>query len=167
MSNVAIVVALVATQRLGELALAMRNTRALLRAGAIEHGRAHYPLFILLHAGWLIALLVLVPAETPILWPPLALFILLQLLRLWVIATLGRFWTTRIVSLPGAALVRRGPYRLVRHPNYLIVAGEVALLPLAFRAWAIAIVFSLLNLALLAWRIWVEERALAPRRALL
>ena len=166
MSNVAIVVALVAAQRLGELALAMRNTRALLRAGGVEHGKAHYPLFILLHSSWLLALLVLVPGGTPIIWPPLALFILLQLLRLWVIATLGRFWTTRIVSLPGAALVRRGPYRLLRHPNYLIVAGEVALLPLAFRAWAIAIVFSLLNLALLAWRIAVEERALAPRRAL-
>jgi methyltransferase len=164
-SPVVIVVALVALQRLGELAYAARNTKALLTRGGVEHGRRHYPVFILLHAGWLLAIVLAVPPETPIAWLPLGLFVVMQALRLWVIATLGPYWTTRIVSLPEAPLVRGGPYRYLRHPNYVIVTGEIALLPLAFGAWRIAVVFSLLNLGLLAWRIRVEERALAPRRA--
>jgi methyltransferase len=163
-SAVIVVVALVALQRLLELLYAARNTRALLRRGAVEHGRAHYPLFIALHGAWLAAILLAVPHDAPILWLPLGLFVVLQLLRLWVVATLGPYWTTRIVSLPETPLVRRGPYRFLRHPNYVIVAGEIALLPLAFGAWRTAVVFSLLNLALLAWRIRIEDRALAPRR---
>lgn len=164
MSAVIIVVVLVALQRLAELLYAARNTRRLRRRGAVEHGRSHYPLFVLLHGAWLVAILVAVPAGTPIVWPPLALFILLQLARLWIVATLGPYWTTRIITLPGAPLIRRGPYRFLRHPNYLVVIGEIALLPLAFGAWRIALVFSLLNLALLAWRRRVEDAALAPRR---
>jgi methyltransferase len=164
-SPVVIVVALVALQRLGELAYATRNTRALLARGGVEHGRLHYPLFVALHAGWLLVIVLTVPPETPIAWLPLGLFIVMQALRLWVIATLGPYWTTRIVSLPEAPLVQGGPYQYLRHPNYVIVIGEIALLPLAFGAWRIAAIFSLLNLALLAWRIRVEERALAPRRA--
>ena len=88
----------------------------------------------------------------------------MQLGRIWVIASLGRHWTTRLIVLPGAPLVRRGPYRFVRHPNYLIVVAEIAVLPLAFGAVAITIVFSLANLLLVARRIAIEERALAPRR---
>jgi methyltransferase len=160
------VVALVALQRLAELLYAARNTRRLRRRGAIEHGRSHYPLFALLHGAWLAAILIAVPASTPIIWPPLALFILLQFARLWIVATLGPYWTTRIITLPGAPLIRRGPYRFLRHPNYLVVIGEIALLPLAFGAWRIALVFSLLNLALLAWRRRIEDAALAPRRGL-
>jgi methyltransferase len=163
-SAVVTVVSLVALQRLAELLYAARNTRRLLRRGAIEHGRYHYPLFVALHGLWLIAILVTVPANTAIIWLPLALFILLQLARLWIVATLGPFWTTRILTLPGAPLIRRGPYRFLRHPNYLVVIGEIALLPLAFGAWHVAIAFSLLNLALLAWRRRVEDAALAPRR---
>jgi methyltransferase len=164
-SAVVLVVALVALQRLGELTYAARNTRALRQRGAIEHGSGHYPLFVALHAGWLIAILVAVPPETPIAWLPLAGFCVLQGLRLWVVATLGPYWTTRILTVPGAPLVRRGPYRLLRHPNYAVVIGEIALLPLVFGAWRIAVVFSILNLALIAWRVRIEERALAPRRA--
>jgi methyltransferase len=163
-SAVAIVVALVAAERLAELALARRNTRALLRQGAVESGRGHYPLLVLLHAAWLGALLLLVPGDAPVVWPWLALFVALQAARLWVIWSLGPWWTTRIVSLPGAPLVRRGPYRLMRHPNYAVVAAEIAVLPLAFAAWPLALVFSLLNAVLLAWRVAVEERALAQRR---
>jgi len=166
MSAVIIVVALVAPQRLAELLYAARNTRGLRRRGAVEHGRGHYPLFVALHGLWLIAIIVAVPADASIDWLPLALFILLQLARLWIIATLGCYWTTRIITLPGAPLVRRGPYRLLRHPNYLVVIGEIALLPLAFGAWRIALVFSLLILALLAWRRRIEDAALAPRRGL-
>jgi len=160
-----IVVLLVAAQRLAELAYARRNARRLLAQGGIEAGAAHYPLFVLLHGGWLIALFLAVPADAPTSWPLLGVFLLLQLGRLWVIATLGRFWTTRIITLPGAPLVRTGPYRLCRHPNYAIVAAEIAILPLAFGAWQIALAFTLPNLALLAWRIRVEEAALRPRLA--
>jgi methyltransferase len=119
-----------------------------------------------LHGAWLVAILVAVPASAEIVWPALTLFILLQLARLWIVATLGPFWTTRIITLPNAPLIRHGPYRFLRHPNYLVVIGEIALLPLAFGAWRIAVVFSLLNLTLLAWRRRVEDAALAPRRGL-
>src|SRR5262249_24074026 len=96
--------------------------------------------------------------------PLLAAFAILQGLRLWVLLSLGRYWTTRIITVPGAPLVRRGPYRFLRHPNYLVVAAEIAMLPLAFGAWVVAVVFSALNAALLAWRIALEDQALAPRR---
>jgi methyltransferase len=165
-NTVLIVVALVALQRLGELVYAARNTRHLKQRGALEHGRGHYPLLIALHAGWLIAIVAFVPAQAAINWLPLGLFILLQAARLWIVVTLGAYWTTRIITLPNAPLVRRGPYRLIRHPNYLVVIGEVALLPLVFGAWRIAVVFSILNLALLAWRRRVEDEALADRRAI-
>jgi methyltransferase len=166
MSAVAIIIiVVVALQRLGELVYAQRNTSRLLARGAVEIGRRHYPLFVLLHASWLLAIFIAVPRDASIDWPLLAIFVVLQALRLWVVATLGPFWTTRIVTLPGAPLVHNGPFRFVRHPNYLVVIGEIAVLPLVFGAWGIAIVFSLLNLALLAWRIRIEEAALAPRRA--
>ena len=97
-------------------------------------------------------------------WPLLGAFLLLQAARLWVIASLGRFWTTRVITLPGAPLVRRGPYRWLKHPNYLVVVAEIAVLPLTFGAWALALGFSLANAALLADRIRTEEKALAPRR---
>lgn len=154
---------LVAAQRLGELVYARRNETRLRARGAVESGASHYPLFILLHGAWLLAVFLLIPADRAPSWPLLAVFVLLQAARVWVVATLGPYWTTRVLSLPGAPLVRRGPYRWVRHPNYLIVTAEIAVLPLAFNAWAIAIVFSLANALLLYHRIGVEERALAER----
>lgn len=164
MSILWVVLALVAVQRLAELAYAQRNTRRLLAEGAEESGAGHYPLIVGLHALWLLSLAVLVPADQPPHWGLLGLFALLQILRLWVIASLGRFWTTRVITLPDAPLVHRGPYRWFRHPNYLIVAAEILVLPLAFGAWWIAVLFSLANAALLVLRVRVEERALAPRR---
>ena len=164
MSPVAIVVGLVAAQRIVEIAYATRNTRALKRRGGIEHGRGHYPLLVVIHTAWLAALLLFVPGDAPLSWAWLGLFLAMQALRLWVIASLGPYWTTRIITLAGASLVRRGPYRFLRHPNYVVVAVEILALPLAFGAWRIALVFSLLNLAALAWRIRVEEQALAPQR---
>lgn len=165
MSLLWLVLGLVAAQRLAELIHSRRNTRRLLAEGGHEVGAGHYPLIVGLHAAWLLALLLLVPSEAPVNWPLLALFLALQAARLWVLASLGRFWTTRIVILPGAPLVRRGPYRYLRHPNYLVVAAEIAVLPLVFGAWGIALVFSLLNLVLLIQRIRIEDAALAPRRA--
>ncbi|SLN55126.1 isoprenylcysteine carboxyl methyltransferase family protein [Oceanibacterium hippocampi] len=153
-------------QRLGELAYARRNEGRLRAAGAREVGARHYPLFILLHGGWLVALAVGVPWNAPASIPLLAFFVVVQGLRYWTLASLGRYWTTRILTVDGAPLVRRGPYRLLRHPNYLVVVLEIALAPLIFGAWQIAAVFSLLNALLLAWRIRVESRALAPRRPL-
>ncbi len=156
-----IAVLLVAVQRLGELVYARGNTKRLLAAGAVEHGAGHYPAIVALHGGWLAALAVLVPAGAPVDWGLLGLYGLLQLGRLWVIASLGGRWTTRVIVVPGAPLVTRGPYRFLRHPNYLVVALEIPLLPLAFGAWQIALGFGLANLALLAHRIRIEERALA------
>jgi len=162
-SLVTVILTLVAAERLAELVHAARNTRALRRRGAIEYGAGHYPLLVLLHAAWLGALFLLVPQDTVPVWPWLAIYLGLQGVRLWVIRSLGPYWTTRIITLPGEKLVRRGPYRFLRHPNYVIVAAEIAVLPLAFRAYAIALIFSALNLTLLAWRIRIEERALADR----
>lgn len=166
MSALWLVVGLVALQRLGELVYSRINERRLIAEGGREVGAGHYPLLVGLHLAWLISLLLNVPATAPVAWPYLALFLVLQGARLWVMASLGRFWTTRIITLPGRPLVRRGPYKYLRHPNYLVVAGEIALLPLAFGAWRIALVYSLLNAVLLWHRMRVEDRALAPRRAI-
>ena len=154
----------VALLRLGELVLSRRNEMHLRHDGAIEAGAAHYPLIVVLHAGWLAALFFAVPVDAPVYRALLGIFVMLQGLRVWVIVSLGRYWTTRIITLPGAELSKRGPYRWMRHPNYLIVAAEIAVLPLAFGAWEMALVFSLANCSLLAWRIRIENRALNQRR---
>lgn len=160
-----IVVLLVALQRLGELAYARRNERRLRAMGGIEHGARHYPLVVLLHAGWLAAIFMLVPAHAPVHWPLLGLYAVLQPARLWTLRALGPHWTTRVMTLPGRPRVRRGPYRYLRHPNYLIVVLEIAVLPAAFGAWTLAAAFTLANAGLLAWRIRVEEAALASPEA--
>ena len=154
-----IILALVTLQRLGELLLSNRNTRRLLAKGATEHSPAHYPLIVVLHLLWLAALWWLAPTRpVDTFW--LAFFVAIEIFRIWVLATLGPRWTTRIIVLPGAPLVRRGPYRFVNHPNYLVVVLEIAVLPLVFGLWQVAIVFSLLNAAVLSIRIRAENRAL-------
>jgi methyltransferase len=155
----------VALQRLLELRLSRRNERLLHARGAIERGRGHYPLMVALHALWLLSTLIeglLRGPGLPALWPiPAALFLLVQPLRYWSIRSLGDYWNTRILVVPDAKLVARGPYRYLRHPNYLVVAVEVATFPLIFGAWVTALVFSVLNAALLFVRIREENRALA------
>ncbi len=158
-----IVVLLVAVQRLAEVAYAQRNTRRLFAEGATEHGARHYPLIVGLHAAWLAAIFFAVPIDAPVVWTLLGAYLLLQAARVWTIASLGRYWTTRVVTLAHAPLVRRGPYRFMRHPNYAIVALEIPLLPLAFAAWELALGFGAANLLVLAHRIRVEENALASR----
>jgi methyltransferase len=153
----------ITVQRLAEMAWARSNERRLRAAGAVEAGAAHYPVIVALHTGWVLYLWV-AGWNRPLVLPWLALFAVLQLLRLWVLATLGRRWTTRVLFVPGEALVKRGPYRFISHPNYAVVAAEMFTGPLVFGLWGAAIVFGLLNLAMLAWRIRVEERALKPLR---
>lgn len=152
-------------QRLAELLYSRRNERRLLANGAREVGHRHYPFLVALHVAWIVSLATFVPVEAPLKGHWLAVFAVLQMLRLWTIASLGRFWTTRILTLPGAPLVHRGPYRFLKHPNYLIVAAEIAVVPLAFGAWQLAAIFTVANAALLWWRIRTENGALAGRRA--
>jgi methyltransferase len=153
-------VAFLIAQRLVELCFARLNTRRLRGMGGIEFGAAHYPLIVILHATWIVGLLILGRdrAIDP-LW--LAVFIVLQIGRLWVIASLGRRWTTRVIVMPGAVPVACGPYRWLRHPNYLIVALEIAVVPLALGLPVFALTFSAANAALLAYRIRVENEAMA------
>ena len=164
MSAAHIILAAVTLQRLVELVVSRRNAARLIAQGGIEVGRQHYPAIVALHAAWLAALWLLVPADTVIRWPFLGLFLLLQVGRIWVLWHLGRYWTTRIITLPGAPLVAGGPYRFCRHPNYVVVVGEIATLPLALGQWPVALLFSLLNAAILIERIRVENAALATRR---
>jgi methyltransferase len=160
---VAWILALVVAQRLVELAIASRNTRRLLARGGREVGADHYPLFILLHASWLLAIALTTPLRAQPSWPLVGVYAILQLVRVWVIATLGPYWTTRIITVDGAPIVRSGLYRWVRHPNYWVVTGEIAILPLAFHNWVVALVWSILNALLVRYRIRLETKALAPR----
>ena len=154
------ILALVTLQRLGELLLARHNTRKLLARGAIEVGASHYPLIVALHAAWLAALWVF-GRDQEVNLLLLAVFVALQGLRVWILRTLGSRWTTRIIVLAGEPLVTHGPYRYLSHPNYVVVIGEIAVLPLALHLPAIAFVFTLLNVAVLAIRLRAEARALA------
>ena len=164
MSIAVILLALVTLQRLGELIVARRNTRRLLARGAYEVGASHYPLMVGFHAAWLLGLWWL-GRDQPVdrLW--FAAYVVLQLMRGWVLGTLGERWTTRIIILPGAPLVRHGPYRFVSHPNYVVVAGEIAVLPLALGLNGYALAFSLAHLLVLWIRLRTESKALAGVKA--
>jgi methyltransferase len=156
------ILGLVTAQRLGELVIARRNTRRLLAAGGVERGAEHYPLMVGLHAAWLAGLWLLAWDRPPNLaW--LAAYLVLEVLRVWVLASIGKRWTTRIIVVPGETLVSKGPYRFIPHPNYAVVVGEIAVLPLVFGLTAYAVVFSLLNASLLWLRIRAETAALTER----
>ena len=154
-----VILSLVTVQRLGELILARRNTRRLLARGAIESGAGHYPYIVLFHAAWLSGLWWLAWDRPAILWL-LAVFIGLQAGRVWIIAALGERWTTRIITLPGEPLIRRGPYRFLSHPNYVVVALEILILPLTFGLVGFALIFGALNAAMMWVRIRAEAQAL-------
>lgn len=158
-----IILGAVALQRLLELVLSVHNTRKLKVEGGIEIGAGHYPLFILLHGSWLLAIFLLTPNTASVNFWLLALYILLQFARVWIIASLGKYWTTRIITVPEAPLLKKGPYRYMRHPNYLIVICEIAVLPLVFGNWQIAVLWSLANALLITWRIHIENAALSMR----
>ena len=162
MTLAGLILGLVTLQRLGELVLARRNTERLLAQGAYEVAAGHYPLIVVLHGAWLAGLwfLVVYDRSDTVSWPWLGVFVILQALRVWVIATLGPRWTTRIIVLPGAPLVASGPYRFVSHPNYCVVAAEILVLPLVFGLVWYGIVFSALNAVVLWMRIRAEATAL-------
>lgn len=160
------IIGIVAIQRLGELPFAEFNTRRLMARGAVEIGRAHYPIIVVLHAAWLVAIFLALPSPPVIHAVPLAIYIVLQVLRTWTLWSLGRYWTTRIITLPDVPLIKRGPYRFMRHPNYAIVEAEIILLPLVFGEWLVAAIFLVLNTLVLAFRIREEDRALEARRAI-
>jgi methyltransferase len=149
----------VTLQRLAELWLSTSNTRRLKAMGAVEAGAEHYPVIVLLHAAWLAGLWALGYDQTVVLfW--LCLFAGLQVMRLWVILTLGPRWTTRIIVLPGAPLVTDGPFRFITHPNYCIVAVEIMALPFCLGLFWYGLAFGLVNVFILRHRVRVEERAL-------
>jgi methyltransferase len=157
------VMSLVIIQRIAELALARRNTRRLLARGGREVGAGHYPLMVSMHAAWLAAIIFTTPIDVAPDWRLLGAYLVLQGLRLWVIASLGEYWTTRIITVDGAPLVRTGPFRFLRHPNYLIVTAEIAILPLAFHNLWVAVIFTVLNQLMVRHRIRVEQAALDAR----
>ena len=158
-----VILALVTLQRLVELYIAHRNTKRLIAKGGFEVGSGHYPLIVALHAVWLAGLWYLALNLT-VSWPWLFAYLVLEAARGWIIAALGSRWTTRIIVVPGETLVAEGPYKYFRHPNYMIVAGEIFILPMAFGIWWFAILFAALNGALLYWRIKSEDEALKPLR---
>jgi methyltransferase len=159
MTLAALILSFVTLQRLGELVLAQRNTARLRARGAREVGTAHYPLIVALHSTWLAGLWYLAwHLPENFFW--LGVFVLLQAARVWVIATLGERWTTRIIVLPGAPLIAGGPYRFLSHPNYCVVAAEIFVLPLVFGLVWYGVIFSLLNGLVLWLRIRTESAAL-------
>jgi methyltransferase len=158
MSTAILLLAFVTLQRLGELWLAQANTRRLLAMGGVEHGRRHYAFIVALHTAWLTGLWVLAWRTAPEpAW--IALYVVVQGLRVWTLASLGRRWTTRVIVVPGETAVRRGPYRFMRHPNYAVVIGEIAILPLVFGMPLYAAIFTVLNAAVLFVRVRIEDAA--------
>jgi methyltransferase len=154
-----LLLAFVALQRGGELIWARRNTQRLKARGGVEVASGHYPLIVAVHAAWLAGLWWLA-WDRPVSPGWLSAYVALQLARFWILATLGERWTTRIIVLPDAPLVSAGPYRFIDHPNYLVVAAEIAVLPLAFGLPHYAVMFSILNAVVLVIRIRAENAAL-------
>jgi methyltransferase len=150
----------VTAQRLMELVIAKRNTALLMANGAVEHAPGHYPLMVALHAIWLGGLWLLAGGLHPDPWLT-SIYLLVQGLRVWTLATLGRRWTTKIIVIPNETLVAQGPYRFINHPNYVVVALEILILPLIFGLVWYALLFSALNAAILAIRIRAENEALS------
>ena len=165
MTPAEIILALVTAQRGAELILSRHNTTRLMARGAIEVAATHYPLMVAVHASWLISLWVF-GHDQPVNLAALAVYLLLQGLRIWVMTTLGARWTTRIIVLPNAPLAASGPYRFLRHPNYAVVIGEIAVLPLMLHLAWIAALFTVLNASVLFIRIRAEDRALHRSRSL-
>jgi methyltransferase len=159
-----IALAVIALQRVATLIYARVNTQRLLREGAVEVGAVQFPLIVLVQFAWLASMAAFIPAATQPVWWLLGVCALVEIAHVWIILTLGKHWTTRVVRIPGTPLVQSGAYGIFRHPNYMAVFAQIALLPIAFHAYVIGIVFALLYGALITWRIHVEDELLAPGR---
>lgn len=157
---------IVTAQRLLELGYARRNATRLIARGGREVGGDHYWMFVALHTAWIASLFLLTEPNPPFHPALVGCYVVLQLARIWVIASLGPYWTTRIITVAGAPLAAKGPYRWIRHPNYLVVALEIPLVPIILGLPVVAIVFGVLNVILIGYRISIEDKALAPRRGL-
>nr|WP_193747877.1 isoprenylcysteine carboxyl methyltransferase family protein [Neobacillus niacini] len=151
-------------QRLLELVIARRNEKWMKKQGAIEFGMKHYQFIVLMHSLFFIVLFfekIIFSRELSSFWPLLAaVFVSAQLIRVWAISSLGRYWNTKIIVLPNVEVVRKGPYRIIKHPNYLVVSIELLVVPLFFGAYITACLFTLLNVLMLSIRIPAEEKAL-------
>ncbi|WNB93674.1 isoprenylcysteine carboxylmethyltransferase family protein [Bacillus sp. NEB1478] len=160
----AIFICFLAIQRLSEVRIAKRNERILKEKGAIEAGKDHYFWMVTMHVSFFLFLLgeVLFLEVSPPKWwiVPFILFLIAQVIRIWAITSLGVYWNTKIILLPGAAVVAKGPYKFIRHPNYLVVTIELIVIPLIFGAYITAILFTILNMLMLRVRITAEEKAL-------
>jgi methyltransferase len=159
-----IIAILILLQRGLEEVYSSTNTKRLLAEGAQEAGAQFYPVVATAHLGWIASLFLLISPNANITWPLLILYVLLQVVRYWVIGSLGRYWTHRIITLDREPLVRRGPYKYIRHPNYVITLIETMLLPLAFGAWGLALIMTAIWAAVLHYKILLEDAALAKRR---
>lgn len=157
--------AFIVTQRLMELVVARKNEKWMRLEGAVEYGKSHYPYIVALHVAFLLSFLLevsILDKTVSSFWPVLLLFFLLtQGLRIWAIYSLGKYWNTKVLIVPNANIIQKGPYRYLRHPNYFIVALEIVLIPLLFQAYVTLILFTILNAWMLSVRIPLEEKALA------
>jgi methyltransferase len=155
---------LVLLQRGAEELYSARNTRGLLAQGGREEGHDYYPVVAVTHLAWIAAIFFLIPPEAPIAGPLLTLYLVLQVVRYWIIGTLGAYWTHRIITLEKAPIVRKGPYSWVRHPNYMVTIAETLLLPMVFGASALGAIMTAIWSAVLYYKIMLEDAALAKRR---
>ena len=156
----ALFLAYIIFERLLELPIANRNTKRLIAAGGVEHAPGHYPLIVMIHTGWILAMVGL-GHNNPVNYALLGVYAGLQVLRVYILGTLGQRWTTRIIVVPGEQKVTKGPFAVVPHPNYLLVIAEILIAPLVLGLWEVAAVFSALNAAILVIRVSAEERAWA------
>ena len=157
---------LILAQRGLEELYSARNTGRLIEQGGREAGRAFYPVVAVTHLSWILALWLLIPPYAPVYWPLIGLYLALQIVRYWVIWSLGPYWTHRIITLKDTPLIDGGPYRLMRHPNYVVATIETALLPMAFGAWSLALVMTAIWAAVLSYKVHLEDTALDERRQL-
>ena len=157
---------LVLVQRGLEELYSRRNTRALLARGAVEAARDYYPVVVAIHLAWIASVFFFIPSDAAIIWPLLALYLLLQAARYWIIATLGGYWTHRILTMENAPTVKTGPYRWIRHPNYAVAFLESLLLPWIFGAFALGVIMATANGAMLYYKIVLEDAALVARRSI-
>jgi methyltransferase len=155
---------LVLLQRALEELYSAHNTSRLIAEGGREAGRDYYPVVAITHLAWIAAIFLLIPPTAPVIWPLATLYLLLQVARYWIIGTLGRYWTHRIITLENTPVVRAGPYRYLRHPNYVVTIAETFLLPLVFGEAAIAVIFGCVWSAVIYYKILLEDSALCERR---